>query len=133
MLTLRRSRDVRLVRQLHDETFPEDSWEDADAYWVARESGRPVGFCSVRHCFGEPSAFLTRAGVLPAGRGKGLQRRMIDVRCRWAKQEGVEYVITYTTRDNYPSITNLLRSGFRFYEPAVPWAGPDVFYFQRRL
>jgi hypothetical protein len=58
---------------------------------------------------------------------------MIDVRVRWARTfDDCQHVITYTTYENHPSITNLIKSGFRFYTPHYRYAGA-VHYFQKVL
>lgn len=131
---IRRSEDIKQVKALHTLCFPQDDWENSTAHWIAWDStGSPVGFCSARKSRHEPVVILTRAGVLPCANGAGLQRRMIQVRLRWARQVGAEHAITYTVYDNHPSIVNLLRSGFLFYEPAEQWAGAHVNYFWRSL
>lgn len=77
--------------------------------------------------------FLSRAGVFPWLSGRGLQRRMIRTRIKWAKKIGARYVVTYTTYDNHLSICNLIKCGFRFYVPEWKWAGPGVHYFMYEI
>lgn len=136
---LKRTKDEVQVFALHRKCFPDDYWdnhENETAYWLAMDGDTPVGFAScriVKDDDGESMGYLTRAGVLKCAQGQGLQRRFLDKRCAYLKKQGCSIAITYTVKDNYPSITNLIRCGFRFYEPFVSWAGEEVFYFKKEL
>ncbi len=57
---------------------------------------------------------MTSCGVVSYAAGKGLQRKLLKVREKYAKRYGCASVVTYTARDNYASITNLIRAGYRF-------------------
>ncbi len=131
MYTLRACDDLEELRELHALAMPADSWPGDDhTFWVARDkSGRAVGFCSAIE---RPSrcVFLSRAAVIQELKGEGLQRRMIRVREAWARSIGATRIVTYTRLRNYPSMINLLRCGYRFYEPDERWAG-DVHYFEK--
>ena len=133
VLLTERMREGVLVLQRaclpHDEpVFPEDG-----VWWVGREGEQLV-------CFGlvTPSsqwldtAYLARAGVLPAWRGQGLQRRMIRVREAWARRRGYRWMISDTT-DNVQSSNNLMRCGYTLIEPSAPWANHDSLYWTKRL
>lgn len=133
-ISLRRTDDLTTVTALHMLTFPGDEFDLKGQLWLAHdESGTPVGFCAARKLKGENAVFLNRAGVLPCANGQRLQRRMILARLKWAKQIGAKHVITYVLYHNHASIVNLIKSGFRFYEPDYKWAGRDVHYFTRSL
>jgi GNAT superfamily N-acetyltransferase len=136
-ISLRRTDDIEEVKALHTLCFPTDVWESSSkrhAYWIAKdETGTAVGFCIAKRLASERCVFLERAGVLPIANGRGLQRRMIRARLRWARSEGFTAVITYTTYHNWQSIVNLLREGFRFYSPEDPWVGTNVHYFIREI
>lgn len=130
---LSRTEDRRTVAALHTLIFPDDE-EDLDGQlWVGHDNtNTPVAFCSARKLKSENAVFFSRAGVLPCAAGHGLQRRMINARIRWAREQDADFCITYTVHDNHASIVNLLRCGFRFYRPAHLWAG-RVHYFWRDL
>jgi ribosomal protein S18 acetylase RimI-like enzyme len=134
---IRRSSDLELVEALHAKIFPGDEMVGPEhVHWVAYgppEWPEAVGFCSARHLADEDAVFLSRAGVLRAASGAGLQRRMIDVRVRFARQLGVKNVITYVKRNNFRSAANLIRSGFHFYEPAYEWGLKGALYFIKTL
>lgn len=125
------------ARALHDLAFPSDAWPvdvDPDVehkFWIAYAvGGRKLGFCSAVHFPDRGNVFLSRAAVVKAAQGTGLHRQMIFHRVMWSWAQGVDRVVTYTTLQNYPSIVNLLDSGFRFYRPDKPWVGKRVHYFQ---
>lgn len=125
------------ARELHDLAFPSDDWPPDDhpdydhLFWVAYAvGGRRLGFCSAVHWPKRNAVFLSRAAVVKAARHTGLHRQMIFHRVLWAWGQGVDRVVTYTTLQNYPSMVNLLDSGFRFYQPAENWVGKRVHYFQ---
>lgn len=124
--------DVDEARDIHALAFPEDDWAGDDhTYWELRRAAgnRTVGFCSAR-ILDDGACFLSRAAVVKAAQGQGLHRRMIAHRVYWAWQQGADRCITYTTLQNYPSMTNLLAVGFRFYKPRTAWVGKRVHYFE---
>jgi hypothetical protein len=127
------------ARELHELAFPGDIFPtdlDTDPehdhhFWVAYAvGGRKLGFCSAVHWPGRNAVFLSRAAVFKAARHSGLHRQMIFHRVLWAWGQGVDRVVTYTTLQNYPSMVNLLDSGFRFYQPDTKWVGNRYHYFQ---
>jgi GNAT superfamily N-acetyltransferase len=136
-VTIRRTRDQALVEELHSLHFPKDQQPDItarSAMWVAtNENGEHVGFCIARRLVNSDYVFLERVGVLRAAKGLGLQRRMIRVREQWARRTGARGCVTYTTYRNHPSITNLLRAGYRFYRPHDLWAGKNVHYYAKEF
>lgn len=133
-MKIRRTLDHRVLHELYAQCFPAEAlpeWERC-AWWQVEDP--PVAFAGVRTVKGdETTAYLERAGVHKVARGRGLQRRLIRVRCAWAKRNGCDTVITYTTPDNYWSSNNLIECGFRLYQPEWPWAGTEVLYWQKRI
>lgn len=131
MITIKRSRDQVAIREIFDALWgPEEEFPGFDdAWWLVRDAGKVVGFCSARYLADERIVFISSAGLAPSARGHGLQRRMIETRIRWAESKNARQVLTYTMLKNYPSMINLLRCGFKFYDPPYPWAGGDVHYY----
>ncbi len=130
---LSRTDDDQTVMALHMLCMPNDEFDLKGQLWVCHDdTGTPVAFCAARMLKHENGVFFNRAGVLPCANGKGLQRRMIRARLRWAKEIGAEYAITYVTHTNHASIVNLLKCGFRFDRPAWNWAG-NVHYFTKEI
>jgi GNAT superfamily N-acetyltransferase len=119
---------------MHEVCFPNDEWVDKDhEHWVAWDEDKPVGFCSLKVIEKEKTVFLSRAGVIPKYQGNNLQRRFLLVREQWTKKRGIKSIITYCTKENYGSLVNLLKSGYRIYDPQYAWVGRDVFYFTKEL
>jgi len=144
-MRIRRASDIETVRALHTILFPDTFFEGPElgnVYWIAwNDVDEPVGFCSVRPIrptCDEPrwseTAILSRAGVLPGYRGRGLQRRFISLRIKWARSVGFSRCVSYTLRSEpTTSARNLVRSGFLPYKPAVMWATEDVDYWEKEL
>ena len=132
--------DIDEVRELWDEFqaahHNEDKWPGDDhTYWVLMEGEHPVGLTSAVFRPEKGYVYLSYAIIMPERKTKGLQRRLIQHRLRWAKRQGAIYAVTYTLLHNYPSIMNLLRCGFRFAETPRGWCGygTDVHYFEKQL
>lgn len=133
MYTIRKSNDRELFISLYKQLFPSDALPKASDYWiVCNENKKPVGFASaIRDTNG--NIFLSSAGVFSCARGNNLQRRLINARVKWAKKKGARRVYTYTLLKNYPSIINLIKCGFSFYEPHEEgrYVGNNVHYFRK--
>lgn len=136
-VSIRELDDPEDVRELYELALPGCSMPGDDhQWWIARaEDGTVAGFCSAVYRPEQGYVFLSSAAVAAAFQGIGLQRRLIRVRVRWARRMGAKQVLTYTVLKNYPSMQNLLRCGFRFWEPPEGWAwvGPNVHYFRREF
>jgi GNAT superfamily N-acetyltransferase len=114
VIRVARTDDVEEVREMHSLAFPGIVWPGDDhELWLALQGGAPVGFASAKYTAAESAVFLSRGAVLQTAQGRGLQRRLIEARVRWAFSRGARWVWTYTSIDNYPSLYNLLRCGFR--------------------
>lgn len=127
--------NVKLVRALHDQLFPETEFEGVgNTYWlVYDEHGGAVGFASCRpSVVGADTAFLSRAGVVYGSRGHGLQRRLIRARLTWARKQGFTRAITFAHWDNVPSLRSLVKEGFLPYRPEERLDGEWV-YLERGL
>ena len=125
---IRRARDCDkdAIRELDWEAFPDDPDADLEdplaMWWVATYRGKVVAYAGMRAVSWSKAWLMHRSGVSPRHRGKGLQRRLIGVRVRHARREGVREVWTHTTHRNVVSSNNLLRAGFRLWMPAH-WHG----------
>ncbi len=147
---------VRRIDADDEETYAEIVELDArpeyfgGCYWSrARESTLLVcearmrhgwelaAYASYRRASQDPgdaeTVFFDRAAVVPAFRGRGLQRRLIRKRCDMARADGARVAITYTMHGLAVSANNLIACGFRKYVPAYPWAGAAEDYWWRRL
>jgi GNAT superfamily N-acetyltransferase len=103
------------------------------AYWIGYDADKPVAFCvvapSVRWV---DTVYLARAGVLSSHRGRGLQKRMISIRERWARSNGYVWSVT-DTADNPASANSLISQGYRMFDPSKPWALDYSLYWRKRL
>ena len=130
--------DLDHLRDLHTLTFGDTAPMpelDYGAWWLVRpkDATDPVAFCGVvNSSMGSGIAYMKRAGVLEGHRGKGLQRRMINLRVNWARRQGCHKIIT-ETHDNTYSSNNLIRAGFELFEPECPWSFKGALYFQKLL
>lgn len=102
-------------------------------WWLARLDGKPVAFAGLRIVDAGQTGFLSLCGVLKRHRGHGIQRRLIVVRERYAASVGCTAIATYTMNRNTASSNSLIRCGYRLYDPAWEWAGPDAMYFLKSL
>lgn len=106
--------ETRHVLNALDATcFPQDPLYNKDNcfWWIVYANDVPMGFAGL---FPNPStttAFLCRAGVCQKASHKGIQRKLIDARIRYARRIGTELVETYTAIWNHKSIANLVRAG----------------------
>lgn len=121
-----------IIRALDRAIFPNDSPVDVgrSEWWVAWDRGEPVAFAGAYTLMHERNiVMLSRCGVLPSHRGRGLQIRLIRARLRWAR--GCTTVITYTDPTNVVSSNNLIRSGFLLYQPQWAYVGQEFLYWRR--
>jgi GNAT superfamily N-acetyltransferase len=106
----------------------EDGW-----WWIAYDGDRPIGFAalfpSVRWF---DCGYLSRCGVVPSARGKGVQKQLIRVRVRKARSIGYVWLVSDTT-DNPASSNSLIASGFKLFNPSRPWAFRRSLYWVRKL
>lgn len=107
-------------------------WDGA-VWWVLEDGGRVAAYCAARPSESTPGGvYLCRAGVLPEYRGRGLQRRLVRVRERWARAHGYTACVTDTYR-NPASSNNLIACGYRLWTPKQPWSYASACYWFRRL
>ena len=125
-----------LLRWLQLEILPKDEPCNTAVgfWWVIYDACQPVGFAgltpSVR--WGD-TGYLCRAGVLRSHRGRGLQKRLIRVRERKARDMGWKWVITDTAAYNVASSNNLVACGFKLFRPSRPWGHDDGLYWRKEL
>lgn len=99
-------------------------------WWMATRDGNPVGYAGIMQAASTPDGgYLARAGVMPAARGEGLQKRLIRLRLRYAKAQGWRTVVTDTC-DNPASANSLIACGARMFNPDSPWGLPRSLYWR---
>lgn len=132
---IRRTNDKNLIVKLDSRIFPNDIFyeHENNHYWTVKKESKVIGFCMATVWEVNKALFLSRAGIIPSERGKGLQRRMIRVRENFARKNKIKDIITYVSKDNIPSFVNLIKSGYFVYEPQYLYAGSDNFYLIKRI
>lgn len=128
---------VRLaIATMHEDSFgpAEDKFTPTyGAWWIAFDGKTEAGFAGIVPSSQSPNAgYLSRAGVLPAFRGQGLQKRLIKKRLAYAKQLGWDFVVT-DTRRNPASSNSLISCGFKVFQPGIPWSFTDAIYWKKML
>ncbi|MHA1676469.1 MAG: GNAT family N-acetyltransferase, partial [Candidatus Njordarchaeales archaeon] len=93
--SIRKTYSEPLMKSLHSDTFPLDEFHHStkNHYWAIKKDGDHVGFC-ILTILDTDIAFLSRAGLMESARGRGLHRKMILVRERYARSKGVKSIIT---------------------------------------
>lgn len=136
-ISIRPSTDVALLDRLDQRIFPDDDVYDkttpATFWWVAWDGDQPIGFAGLRAYGCDGFGYLARAGILYKYRGQGLQRRLIRVRERRARQLKLDTLITYATLDNHASANNLIKCGYLLYEPEWVYGFKNAYYFIKKL
>ena len=138
-MRLARTADLEAVALLNHCILPNDPLGDElsrGVWWLLKEGRKLVGYCGMRtsdHPGNEGLWFLSRVGVLPEYRGRGLQKRMIQARVRYARTRRAELIVTYTAVWNVASSNSLIACGFKLYEPYTKWVGDDVNYWRKLL
>lgn len=116
--------------------FPGEAVRDTavDTWWIALdEDDEAAGFCCLsRSQTRLTGGYLSYAGVAPAFRGHGLQKRLIRVRIAEARRREWDSLVTDTC-DNPASSNSLIACGFRLFDPPRPWGLSTALYFQRRV
>ena len=110
--------------------------EAEDCAFGTFDSGRMVAFAVVKKSKGYyNTAYLARVGVLEEYRGLGIQKKLIQLRERWARKKGVKHIITDTTNDNIPSMRSLMSCKYKPFWPSLrePWASSKAVYWKKEL
>ena len=123
------------IIQMHAQCFPGLEFQQLHGdWWIAYdgETKAPAAFAGLWPSVRTPGAgYLCRAGVLPQGRGKGLQRKLIKVREREAKKKRWVVLFSDIAPGNAHSLNNLYACGFRAFVPSEPWSGEDWNYVRK--
>ena len=135
MYSIRKTEDLAEVVNLNSIIFPQDLLdvsENVSAWIIYNADKHAVGFCTASN-LGHGILFLSRAGLLPEHTGNGLHRRSIRHRISYARRYRYSVIITYVRKDNWTSFCNLIREGFKLYEPEYDYAGKDFLYLMYEL
>jgi len=123
------------IAKLQKQVLPFDQPHetDAGAWWVVYDEETPAAFGGVipSSQWGD-AVYLCRAGVAVQYRGKGLQKRLITARERYARAAGMKWAVTDTT-NNPASANSLISRGFKLFDPSRPWGPKGALYWKKRL
>lgn len=119
--------DNRIFGYRYHRGFKKGTW------WILFDGDKPIGYCGVFLDYGDDFGWLGCAGVIKSYRGMGLQKKMIRVREKEARKHGLKKLITYTSRDNFPSANNLIRCGYLLYQPETEYGVKNALYFFKEL
>lgn len=125
------------IIKMHGKCFPDLEFQQLHGdWWIAysRDTKAPVAFAGLWPSIRLANVgYLCRSGVLPEGRGKGLQRKLIKVREREAKKKRWIALHSDTAPGNAHSLNNLFACGFRAFVPTDPWCGEEWNYVRKIL
>jgi GNAT superfamily N-acetyltransferase len=103
-------------------------------WWIATCRGKEVGMAGMVPSYQVRNAgYLHCSGVIPAFRGHGIQRRLIQKRIACARRYGWRQLFTETINSNAASANSLIRCGFRQFNPARTWGSPYAVYWKKDI
>lgn len=129
----------KALRELDLVCFPDTKNEapplvDSGTWWVAMDGKKAAGYACIRPSYQRgDTAYLSRAGVMPEYRGRGLQKKLIRVRLAWARANGYDRAVTDSVSGNVASSNSLIACGFKLFRPAYLWSFTHALYWQRDL
>jgi len=125
-----------LLDQMELKLFAEPStvfFKPGAWWWMAYDGDKSVGFTGAKFEEEFNTLFLARSGVFREYRGQGIQRRFIRVRENLARRREIPRIATYTSHDNIQSANNLIKCGYRIYQPPFLWGCAGAIYFEKRI
>ncbi len=130
-----RLKTAQILTELQAEILPLDEAEDISKgyWWLAYIDSKPVAFCSLKlSSRWTDTGYLNRAGVLDGYTGRGIQKKLIRVRERYAKKLGWNWLIS-NTYENPASTNSLIRCGFQMYIPSRKYMGKGTCYWRKKI
>lgn len=136
---IRQTDDLDAVRKLDSQMFgaedPRLVTPPGTRAWLAGEDDEPLGYAvtyPLEQEAGRTGCYYARVGVLPANRGQGLARRFLALAVRQARRDGYPWIASDTHSENVTSANVFIRSGWKYYWPAVGGV-PGAVYFWKSL
>lgn len=128
--------NLEILNNLEKICFPKmPPYNKQSAVWwfVYDNNNTPIAFAGAKLWEPDNYVYLCLSGVLPNCRGKGIQKKLINVRIKWAKSIGAKGCYTYTVPENYPSSNSLISCGFKLFKPAYKWGYEDGLYWIKKF
>lgn len=128
----------RKIQELDKKIFTDEyintQSDSLATWWFLLVNGEIAGYFSILPR--PPGGYLSRSGLLPKFRGRGLQKTMIKARVNYAKKQNWSWVVTDTHKENFASIKSLKDTGFVQYKPKNPrmkssWIKQSYFWIKR--
>lgn len=129
--------DCDTLKELHilcfGDTAPVWDFESGGWWWIMSNNREPVGFAGiVESTYYPKAAYLTRTGIVPWHRGRGLSRRIFPAIERQARKLGLGLIVSDTTA-NAPSANGFIGAGYQIFDPEYPWSFPTATYWRKYL
>lgn len=102
-------------------------------WWIAYVDDEPAGFAGMSVDKKSKQAFLCLVAVAPSFRRRGIHKRLIRHRVKYARRLNLKRVVTYTAKNNFISANNMLSCGFKLYGPRCKYGFKDGLYFKKDL
>ena len=99
------------TKQADRRLFHNSRLSKKDIIWEWYDDDEYVGYCAAQQL--KTMLKLTAAYVDPKYRKRGVHRDMIELRLKFAHENKLKKVVTYTSIENWASMTNLVLEGFR--------------------
>jgi len=136
-ITIRKTQDFFTILSLNEQIFSESESIDVSNNifgWIARDGAnkKSIGFCTATN-IGSGILYLSRSGLLSGYRGRGLQRRFVRIRERFARQNKFQTVITYVHPENHSSFVTLIKMGYEIYDPEYDYVGDEFIYLRKNV
>jgi GNAT superfamily N-acetyltransferase len=129
---LKADADLSDIKSLYGKLIEGEWVGDECTFWELRQKGRLIAFCAAKYTPETRCAALSVACVVYRARGRGLQRRMIRLRERWARTQGARTMMTYVAKRNPYSFANLILAGYRMHRIDVKAEWSKLFYFMKK-
>lgn len=133
-------KDFEEITRIHCIMFQgglEEVPEFKGVWWLLYWEKKAIGFCGVHLSrYYAKTAYLCRVAVFYSHSGRQLQRKLIRVRERWARAQGMDWMVTDTGTPNYASSNSMIACGYKLWNPPreTRWAFyPKPLYWHKKL
>ena len=138
---------LKVLNDLDHQCFPSDhrypkirgekyGHEGYHVWWLTYDvdTKKPIAFAGIKVYTKTNNVYFCRVGVIEECRGNQIHSKLLKKRFDWCRDNDIFYAYTYTSADNYISINNLVKSGFKICEPwfvVSEWV--DILFFCKKI